>query len=39
VTTLHDVHVRAEIDLDGMPYFRKEWHKSHLPERCIDSME
>lgn len=39
VTTLADVHVQAEVDLDGMPFFRREWHKSHLPDRCADSVE
>jgi hypothetical protein len=28
VTTLHDVHIEAEIDLDGFPYFRRRWQKS-----------
>jgi hypothetical protein len=27
ITTLHDVHIEAEIDLDGYPYARRSWHK------------
>ncbi|MEA2526668.1 MAG: uncharacterized protein QOF73_3895 [Thermomicrobiales bacterium] len=28
VTTLRDVQVQAEIDLDGFPYYRREWLKT-----------
>jgi uncharacterized protein len=28
VTTLNDVSIHAEIDLDGVPYFRKHWRRT-----------
>jgi hypothetical protein len=28
VTTLTDVQIRAEIDLDGFPYLQREWFKT-----------
>lgn len=31
ITTLHGVHVAAEIDVDGMPYARKTWRKTRDP--------
>jgi hypothetical protein len=32
LTTLHDLFIEAEIDLDGHPYWRRSWHKTRSSE-------